>query len=90
MKNLLVLSVVAIFLFSCKVSENEDVTLNENHPGFIYTSTNSTSGNAIIALGRNSDGTLTELENSPYPTGAAGDAAEGDFDTQWALRMVGN
>lgn len=90
MKNLLLLSVLAIFLFSCKVSENEDVTLNEDHPGFIYTSTNSTSGNAIIALGRNSDGTLTELENSPYPTGGAGDAAEGDFDTQWAIRIVGN
>lgn len=62
----------------------------EVYTGFLYTSTNSTSGNAIIALGRRSDGMLKELPNSPYPTGATGDAAEGDFDTQWALRIVGD
>ncbi len=35
-------------------------------------------------------GTVKELPNSPYSTGANGDAAEGDFDTQWALRIVGD
>ncbi len=31
-----------------------------------------------------------ELHKSPYQTGGNGDAAEGDFDTQWALRIVGD
>jgi hypothetical protein len=43
----------------------------------------------VIALARKRDGSVEELKSSPYPTGDKGDAAEGDFDTQWALRMVG-
>ena len=60
-----------------------------NNTGYIYTSTNSSAGNAVIALARKRDGSVEELKSSPYPTGDKGDAAEGDFDTQWALRMVG-
>lgn len=56
----------------------------------MYTSTNATSGNGIIAMGYKSDGSVTELPGSPYPTGDAGDAAEGDFDTQWPLRIEGD
>ncbi len=62
----------------------------QDFAGFLYTSTNNTAGNAIIALGRAGDGALTELPGSPYASGGSGDAAEGDFDTQWALRMVGD
>ncbi len=81
------LMVIAILLlFSACKKEN----ISKDFTGFIYTSTNSTSGNAIIALGRHRDGTLEELPNSPYATGGTGDAAEGDFDTQWALRIVGD
>jgi len=60
-----------------------------NATGFIYTSTNSSSGNAIIALERHRDGSVEEIGKSPYPTGDKGDAADGDFDTQWALKIVG-
>jgi len=63
---------------------------SDAYAGFVYTSTNNTAGNAVIAMGRSRDGSLVELPGSPYATGGNGDAAEGDFDTQWALRMVGN
>ena len=86
MKKILILSVLTSLLFSCKKNDKP----GEDFKGFIYTSTNANAGNAIIALGRNSDGTVEELKSSPYATGAIGDAAEGDFDTQWALRIVGN
>ncbi|MDQ3682903.1 MAG: hypothetical protein M3352_07505, partial [Bacteroidota bacterium] len=86
MKKLLYLTILTSLLFSCK----KDDKPGHDFKGFIYTSTNATAGNAIIALGRNSNGTVKELKSSPYATGAAGDAAEGDFDTQWALRIVGN
>lgn len=86
MKKLFFLSMLSIALFSC---EQDHPDMQESYKGFIYTSTNSSAGNAIIALGRKGDGTVKELKGSPYKTGAAGDAAEGDFDTQWALRIVG-
>lgn len=77
-----------------QVAENSALTQRgskgNNFTGFIYTSTNSSSGNAIIALGRHRDGTVEELKESPYATGDKGDAAEGDFDTQWSLRIIGN
>ncbi|MBC7826622.1 MAG: hypothetical protein H7122_02665 [Chitinophagaceae bacterium] len=88
MKKMLALSLGSILFFSCK--KNDIPQRENNYAGFIYTSTNSTSGNSIIALGRHQDGTVEELKNSPYSTGGNGDAAEGDFDTQWALRIVGD
>ena len=62
----------------------------DGYVGYLYTSTNDNAGNGIIALGRKADGTVAELPGSPYKTGAIGDAADGDFDTQWALRTVGD
>lgn len=89
-KSLLILSLTTL-LFSCeKLEDIFNPPPGKDFSGYIYTSTNSTSGNAIIALGRNSDGTVKELKGSPYSTGDVGDAAEGDFDTQWALRIVGD
>lgn len=93
MKHLFYLGLLSTLLFSCKkdyFNHNKDKNNSNNLTGFIYTSTNSTTGNAIIALGRHRDGTVEEIHGSPYSTGAAGDAAEGDFDTQWALRIVGD
>lgn len=89
MKRLLAFVLMLVFFFACK---KDDIPggHEKDFNGFIYTSTNSSAGNSIIALGRYHDGTVRELENSPYPTGAKGDAAEGDFDTQWALRIVGD
>lgn len=89
-KSLLILFFTAL-LFSCdKFEDFIRPSHGTDFSGYLYTSTNSTSGNAIIALGRKSDGTVKELKDSPYSTGDAGDAAEGDFDTQWALRIVGD
>ena len=72
-------------LFSC--TDHRDPS---GFAGFMYTSNNASTGNGIIAMGRNSNGTLTELPGSPYATGGNGDAADGDFDTEWALRIVGD
>lgn len=90
MKKLLATSLLSVLFFACKKNDIPDFDLGNNLTGFIYTSTNATSGNAIIALGRHKDGTVEELKGSPYATGDRGDAAEGDFDTEWALRMVGD
>jgi len=72
-----------------KDKNKDDNGNGNNNRGYIYTSTNSSTGNAIIALARKGDGSVEEIGKSPYPTGDKGDAAEGDFDTQWALRIVG-
>jgi len=73
-----------------KEKDDDETSGNgNNNRGYIYTSTNSTAGNAIIALARKGDGSVVEIGKSPYSTGGKGDAAEGDFDTQWALRIVG-
>ncbi len=69
MKTLLYFGVFGLLFFSCN---KHDLPRNNgnNYKGFIYTSTNSTDGNAIIALGRLPDGTVEELKESPYPTGS--------------------
>jgi 6-phosphogluconolactonase (cycloisomerase 2 family) len=95
MKKILYLTLLTTFLFGCKkdlkdlIHDKVSNSNNNNATGFIYTSTNSSSGNAIIALERHRDGSVQEIGKSPYRTGDNGDAAEGDFDTQWALRIVG-
>lgn len=86
MKNLFYVILLSAIIFSCKKDGEKD----KASTGFIYTSTNSSSGNSIIAVARKIDGSLEELRSSPYPTGSTGDAAEGDFDTEWALRIVGD
>lgn len=93
MRSLLFLVLLSVFFSGCKKvfdQYNPDKDKDNNYTGFIYTSTNATDGNAIIAVGRHQDGTVEELKGSPYHTGSRGDAAEGDFDTQWALRIVGD
>jgi len=87
MKHLLLFTLLTTLLFSCKKDNNGE---DNNYTGFIYTSTNSSNMNGIIAMGKNSDGSVTEIPGSPFSTGHAGDAGEGDFDTQWALRIVGD
>ncbi|MEJ7625447.1 MAG: hypothetical protein WKF35_01180 [Ferruginibacter sp.] len=89
MKTLLFISLFSTLLFSCKKGDTDVNSNGNNNRGYIYTSTNSSAGNAIIALARKGDGSVEEIDKSPYPTGDKGDAAEGDFDTQWALKIVG-
>lgn len=88
LKTIAALLISSFVLTSCDKDDDDDD--NDNYKGYIYTSNNNSAGNGIIALGRNNDGTVTELPGSPYATGSNGDAAEGDFDTQWALRIVGD
>ncbi len=88
LKTIFTLLIGSLVLTSCDKDDDDDN--GDNYKGYIYTSNNSSTGNGIIALGRNSDGTVTELPGSPYTTGNNGDAVEGDFDTQWALRIVGD
>jgi 6-phosphogluconolactonase (cycloisomerase 2 family) len=89
-------SLVVALLFitsfiSCKKDDNtDDPDDMEGYSGYIYTSTNSSEGNGIIVLGRKSDGSVTELPNSPISTGDLGDAMEGDFDTEYALKIIGD
>jgi 6-phosphogluconolactonase (cycloisomerase 2 family) len=86
MKKVFIIAFATTLFLSCTKEGDNDA----DYPGFIYTSTNASTGNAIIAVGREVDGSLKELKGSPYMTGSAGDAAEGDFDTEWALRIVGD
>ncbi|MEP6948096.1 MAG: hypothetical protein ABI863_02425 [Ginsengibacter sp.] len=86
MKRIILIALTATLFFSCKKGDH-----NPNRDtGYIYTSINSSAGNAIIAVARHQDGSVEELNQSPYLTHGFGDAAEGDFDHQWALRIVGN
>ncbi len=80
----------ALLFSSCFFACKKGPVYNRVSLGYMYTSTNSSSGNSIVALERRIDGSLKEIKNSPYATGSLGDAAEGDFDTEWALRIVGN
>ncbi len=89
MKKLLIFPLVSMLFFACR-KVDIPVSYPDDFAGFLYTSTNATSGNAIIALGRHKNGKVEEMKGSPYATGDRGDAAEGDFDTQWALRIVGD
>lgn len=104
MKKILLTATISALFFACQkqasdpVDQSDIATLKKkakddgmgnNNRGYIYTSTNSSTGNAIIALARKGDGSVTELGKSPYATGGYGDAAEGDFDHEWALRIVG-
>ncbi len=58
---------------------------------YIYTSTNSSlesEGNGVIRFRVSDDGDLREA--GTFPTGDMGDADDGDFDTQGAMRIIGD
>lgn len=86
MKKCFYVAMFTSLFFACK----KNGANTDGFSGYIYTSTNASSGNAIIAVGRKIDGTLAELPKSPYATGSTGDAAKGDFDHEWGLRIVGD
>lgn len=86
MKRIILIVLTTTLFFSCKKGDHNP----NKDTGYIYTSTNSSEGNAIIAVARHADGTVEELNQSPYTTHGFGDAMEGDFDHEWALRMVGD
>ncbi len=57
---------------------------------FLYTSSNSSSGNEIIRMGIASDGTLSSSTVTRIPTHGFGDADDDDFDGQHSLHIVHN
>ncbi|MBC8046398.1 MAG: hypothetical protein H7Y00_06355 [Fimbriimonadaceae bacterium] len=85
----MVILFLSITIISCDKDDDPNDSIEEIS-GFLYTSTNSSAGNKIIVLERKTDGSVQEMANSPYATGSAGDAADGDFDTQYALRIIGD
>ncbi len=92
---LLIGSVALLGLSACGSSET--TTSSPSSERFLFTSSNATAGNRIVTLEINSDGSLTEIDqdaNMPgvqaSPTGGFGDSAEGDFDGQESLHIIGN
>ena len=61
MKKVFIIAFATTLFFSCRKNNDNDA----DYAGFIYTSTNATTGNAIIAVGREVDGSLKELKGSP-------------------------
>ena len=52
---------------------------------YLYTQTNDPEGNAVVAFQVNGDGKLTEIGS--FSTNSVGDADDGDFDSQGAVRV---
>lgn len=63
-----------------------------DHTGYAYTLNNDGQSNGVVALARNTDGTLSEIPGSPFATGGKGLLVPngGDFDAQGAVRIHGN
>ena len=79
-----------LFISACHDSDREKKpTITEQNTKFLYTSTNSSiisEGNKVIGFKIEEDGSLTEF--SHFPTGGIGDADDGDFDAQGAMRVI--
>ncbi len=58
-----------------------------NSVSFIYTSTNDADGNVVLVM--KADGGAIEQTNT-YRTRGVGDADDGDFDSQSAMRVIGD
>src|SRR5262245_1506480 len=71
-------------------SASASATAN-GHIGYVYTLNNDGRSNGVVVLARNADGTLTEIEGSPFGAGGKGLVvpAGGDFDAQGAIRIPG-
>src|SRR5262249_19235463 len=62
--------------------------LSATAAGYLYTINNDPQRNGIVVLRRTADGSLTEVDGSPFPTGGKG-LAGGDIDEQGAIRIHG-
>jgi 6-phosphogluconolactonase len=56
--------------------------------GYLYTVNNDAQHNGVAVLARQTDGSLTEVAGSPFPTGGKG--LGGDIDQQGAIRVYRN
>ncbi|WP_196892900.1 lactonase family protein [Aureivirga marina] len=89
MRNLYFLTLLSIILFSC--NNDDDVKTIPAEPlitGYMYTSTNANGQNAVLGFKQFIDGTIEELENSPFFTKDLGATEQGDFDAQYSIRMI--
>ena len=81
---------VALLLSGCNDDDdNKKSVLTAKDTRFVYTSTNSSlasEGNSVIRFTVLEDGLLSE--SGVFPTGDIGDADDGDFDTQGAMRII--
>jgi uncharacterized protein (TIGR03000 family) len=57
--------------------------------GYLYTINNDPQRNGIAVLQRNADGSLSEVDGSPFPAGGRG-LGGGDIDEQGAIRVHGD
>ncbi len=82
--------IVATTMTACHDNDgSKKPSLIETNTQYLYTSTNSSivsEGNGVIGFKINDDGSLTEF--SLFPTGGIGDADDGDFDAQGAMRVI--
>ncbi|RYV03075.1 hypothetical protein SOPP22_06280 [Shewanella sp. OPT22] len=80
------------FIAACHDSDKDKKNvISEKNTKFLYTSTNSSiasEGNKVIGFKIAEDGSLTEFDH--FPTGGIGDADDGDFDAQGAMRVIGD
>ena len=60
-------------------------TVAEEEKLFFYTSTNDPDGNVVVVM-EAGNGAVEQIDT--YPTGGVGDADDGDFDGQSAMRVV--
>ncbi|WP_196893026.1 lactonase family protein [Aureivirga marina] len=78
-----------LFLISCKNDDNgENIDPIKEATGFLYTSTNANGENAVLGFKQFADGTIQELENSPFNTQDLGATEQGDFDAQFSIRII--
>ncbi|RLV58750.1 hypothetical protein D5018_15745 [Parashewanella curva] len=68
--------------------DNDDSKTTNPQTRFIYTSTNDVNNNQVISFAVGENGDLTE--RSAFDTGGVGDADDGDFDAQGAIRIFGD
>ncbi|CAA0113962.1 Uncharacterised protein [BD1-7 clade bacterium] len=83
-------TLLSVILVAGCSDENDSSGVQQTEPDtkYLYTSTNSPSGNRVVAFSVATDGLLQELGS--FPTGSPGDADEGDFDGQGAIRVIGD
>jgi 6-phosphogluconolactonase (cycloisomerase 2 family) len=79
-----VLMGTAVLLSNPILARAAEPTTAKNH--YVYTTNNDAKRNAIAVFQQNMDGSLTEVDGSPFATGGKG-LAGGDIDEQGAIRV---
>ncbi|WP_196886427.1 hypothetical protein [Aureivirga sp. CE67] len=84
-----IIFIFSLFLiFSCKDDDDNVVVPEKIITGYMYTSTNANGQNAVLGFAQYQDGSLAELDNSPFFTKDLGASEQGDFDAQYSIRII--